>query len=631
MNWKMTDWFQTPHIPLSDRRLSEVKHTETEIPLKYFNTLGDWEEYCRQIRKQMMFSIGLLPDIERGPLNEKVFDVLDFGEFKVAKVIFESMPGFYVTGNLYLPQNASPSHPVPMVLNPHGHWDGAKLELSEITRIPVRCANFALRGMAAFVFDMVGYGDNRQIGHLDYCGYEKELWNENILGIQVYNCIRALDFVETLPEIDRLRIGSTGASGGGTQTFWLAALDDRVKVTMPVNMVSTLFQGGCACEAAPNLHLTVSNIEIAALTAPRPMKLAGSTGDWTQDLPEKTFPWLKHIYQLYGEEEQLEYFYREGPHGYETSAQEAAYDWFSRKLLGKTLPSKECEIEFEDINFLRVTGIPSGNSAVADAGQLFEQRKKEHTISIQELSKSKEGLETIRSLLTYTIGKGEEYNACSSQTVESGCYTIEKRLLQSSTAQLPLAIVREKRQDTLNQQRLVLVFSGKGKRFAFRKLEQTGMLQLLLQQGFQVAALDVFLTGEYRKPYGQSGRDFSMPADYHFGEFEHYITTFNRTDDAYRVQDTIGASRYFSKATSELVLVGLDDASLWVMSALPFLSGVSAAVLEEDMSCWEDDDFVERFFLPGFLAAGGMESCKQLSGTHIMKLEDWMEELKSSK
>lgn len=629
MNWGNTDWFQTPHAPLSDRRLSGVKHTETEITLKYFDTAGDWDSYCRQMRKQIMYSIGLYPASGRCPLNEHVFDAVDFGGFKVAKVVFESMPGFYVTGNLYLPKGASPLYPVPLVLNPHGHWDGAKLEMSEITRIPVRCANFALRGMAAFVFDMVGYGDNRQIGHLDYCGYEKDLWNENILGIQIYNCIRALDFVETLPEIDLSRIGSTGASGGGTQTFWLAALDDRVKVTMPVNMVSTLFQGGCACEAAPNLHLTVSNIEIAAMTAPRPMKLAGSTGDWTQDLPEKTFPWLKHIYRLYGAEDQLEYFYREGPHGYEASAQESAYDWFARKLLGQVLPSKEYEVDFGDISRLRIEWDSFGIPAVSSAGQLFEQRKNERTAAIKGLWKTEDGLEHLKSVLSFAIGKGEGYKLSLAEMFEDDGCRIEKRLLQSSEAQLPLAIVHSG-QKNASARRLAVVFGEKGKRQALRQLEQQGILALLLRKGFDVASADVFLTGEYHKPYGQSGRNFSMPQDYHFGEFEHYITTFNRTDDAYRVQDVIGTCRCLSGIADELLLIGLGDASLWIMAALPFLSGISDVALETDASGWEESDFIEHFFLPGFLAAGGVESCKRLSKSCVMSLKGWVEKQQTS-
>src|SRR2546430_14005818 len=104
--------------------------------------------------------------------------------------------------------------------------------------------------------------------------------------LQTWNSIRALDFLESLPDVDRKRLACTGESGGGTQTFMLGAVDDRLAAQVPVVMVSHTMQGGCSCENAPGLRVEYSNMEIAAVPAPRPQILVAATGDWTTNTME---------------------------------------------------------------------------------------------------------------------------------------------------------------------------------------------------------------------------------------------------------------------------------------------------------------------------------------------------------
>ena len=188
-------------------------------------------------------TIGLCPENARsiqcaaGPITPSQQDainaVLTEGSVSqlVEKVYFESYPGHYVTGNLFRPKRIEGR--VPAILNPHGHWSYGRLENSLNASIPVRAANFARLGMIAFTYDMVGYVDSQAISHRFAIGhregtFDREmLWGVNLLGLQLWNSIRALDFLLTLPEVDPERIGATGASGGGTQTFLLAAVDER--------------------------------------------------------------------------------------------------------------------------------------------------------------------------------------------------------------------------------------------------------------------------------------------------------------------------------------------------------------------------------------------------------------------
>ena len=155
-------------------------------------------------------------------------------------------------------------------------------------------------GAAVFAYDMIGYGDNKQCSH--------EI--AKALKLQTYNSIRALDFLLSLTGIDTSRIAVTGASGGGTQTIILTALDNRIKVSVPVVMVSAYFFGGCICESGMPIHHRpthiTNNVEIASLAAPRPMLLISDGSDWTKNCPVVEYPFIKSIYGFYGMKQNVE-------------------------------------------------------------------------------------------------------------------------------------------------------------------------------------------------------------------------------------------------------------------------------------------------------------------------------------
>src|SRR5581483_7455237 len=126
----------------------------------------------------------------------------------------------------------------------------------------------------------------------------------SFMGLQTWNSIRSLDFLASLPDVDASRIGMTGASGGGTQTFILAAIDDRLAAAFPAVMVSTAMQGGCVCENCSLLRMGTGNIELAGLFAPKPLAMSAAN-DWTKDLMTKGYPELRGLYALYGAEEKV--------------------------------------------------------------------------------------------------------------------------------------------------------------------------------------------------------------------------------------------------------------------------------------------------------------------------------------
>ena len=197
--------------------------------------------------------------------------------------------------------------------------------------MPGRAINLARQGFVVFTYDAIGYNDSRQLPHT-FDGRRERLWGLSLGGLQLWNSIRSIDFLETLPEVRRDAIGATGESGGGTQTFLLSAVDPRIQVAAPVNMISLQMQGGCLCENLPGLRLDTTNVEIAATIAPRPLLMVAATGDWTRATLREEYPAMRRIYGLLDAASRVEAVQFDAPHNYNRDSREAVYAWMARWL-----------------------------------------------------------------------------------------------------------------------------------------------------------------------------------------------------------------------------------------------------------------------------------------------------------
>ena len=185
-------------------------------------------------------------------------------------------------------------------------------------------------------------------------GTQAELRQQNMMGLQTYNSIRALDWLCGLPDVDPERIGVTGASGGGTQTFLLSAVDDRPRVVLPAVMVSTNMQGGCTCENCSLLRVGTGNIELAALTAPRPLGMTAAA-DWTNDIMTRGFPELKQLYTMLGVPDNvMARPFVHFQHNYNFVSREVMYQWFN-KHFGLGLPEPVLEEDFKPLSTEELT------------------------------------------------------------------------------------------------------------------------------------------------------------------------------------------------------------------------------------------------------------------------------------
>ena len=322
-----------PGLPEMDRRATRIRHLHLPYSFQPFLIEEAWLRQAGDLRRQIEVSAGLWPPVEKSPLKARIFGKVSKGDYSIEKVFFESYPGFYVTGNLYRPLGKK--GPFPGILTPHGHWAYGRLVNQSLASMPGLSINLARQGHVVFAYDMLAYNDSRQVkDHRRTLDRSFSLWGIGRLGIQLWNSIRSVDFLQSLPDVDPDRIGCTGASGGGTQTFLLTAVDDRVKVSAPVNMISHYMQGGCICENQANLRLDTNNMEIAALMAPRPLLMVSASGDWTRETPRVEFPAVQSVYRLLGAADKVQTMQTMAEHNFNRESREAVYAWFGRWLLG---------------------------------------------------------------------------------------------------------------------------------------------------------------------------------------------------------------------------------------------------------------------------------------------------------
>ncbi len=372
-----------------DIRLQDPKELNGYFPFRPPTSLNEWDTRKDYVRRQILVAEGLWPMPTKTPLNAVIHGKIERDGYTVEKVYFESTPGFFVTGSLYRPKN--PKGKVPGVLFAHGHWQDARLALTPEAKVRQEiaigaerfekggrsifqslCVQLARMGCVVWQWDMLSDSDSVQIPREVVHGFAKqrpemnttENWGlyspqaeahaQSIMGLQTWNAVRSLDFLLSLPEVDPERTAITGASGGGTQTMLLAAIDERIKLSFPCVMVSTAMQGGCTCENASLLRVNTGNIEFAGLFAPKPQGM-NTANDWTKELSTKGFPELQKLYEIQGAKDKV--FLLRGEHfmhNYNGVTRSAFYT-FVNKHFKLGLPSPVIEQDYEPLSREQLT------------------------------------------------------------------------------------------------------------------------------------------------------------------------------------------------------------------------------------------------------------------------------------
>ncbi|MEX2401243.1 MAG: hypothetical protein WD423_10755 [Rhodothermales bacterium] len=349
-------WAQDGPPAVVEPSADAVFHLDERRTPRTYVSMAEWLGRADSLRTHIWVSTGLSPRPQRTPLSPQWSPPVEMVGYTVQHVRLETLPGFYLFGTVYRPEgapvagsastgsDASPSSAVsassaeearryPAVLSPHGHWEHGRFEHRDLGSVPARGAHFARMGFVVLSYSMIGYNEGEdQLPHRFY-DERHALWGFGATGLQLWNSLRALDFLSELEGVDAGRIGMTGASGGGTQTFLLTAVDDRIRVAAPVNMISLRMQGGCVCENAPLLRLDANNVEFGGLTAPRPLLMVSTSGDWTTATQKEEYPAMRSIYGLFSAGDRVHNVHLDYPHNYNADSRAAVYDWFARWLL----------------------------------------------------------------------------------------------------------------------------------------------------------------------------------------------------------------------------------------------------------------------------------------------------------
>ena len=515
-----------------------------------FTSRASWNIRAAHLRELVLASAGLLPMPDRTPLNTNVFGDIKHPDYIVSKVIFESLPGFFVTGNLYRPIG---NGPFPAIMSPHGHWAYGRFENSVTASVPGRAINLARQGFVVFTYDMIGYNDSLQLEHRNFGGEREKLWGLSVAGLQLWNGIRGLDFLESLPYVQRDKIGATGASGGGTQVFLLAAVDQRVAVAAPVNMISLHMQGGCLCENQPGLRLDTNNVEIAATIAPRPLLMVSATGDWTSNTMEREYPAVRALYALQGVPDRVHAVRFDAPHNYNQNSREAVYAWMARWLQNAPANVRREERPFTpdplpDLMVFHQRPVPQN---AVDAAKLTA-----NWIAAARNQLASTPLEVRARALRHALGFGPP--------------------LPAATPVAPPAPEVKR-----GRRRQITVI---------------------------VAGIDADLEKEMR-----SAKFILKPVDFtpfdaaEAAKIPHF-DTYNRTAASQRVADIVEALR----ATPDAVFVGSGDSALAGLLALAIESGRRGVLDIGEFDTSNDAAFVDRLYMPGLRRAGDLSTAASL-------------------
>ncbi len=619
------------HLPATDTRAAVPPNTldtlRTFPPIK---TQAEWEARRNAIREQILVSCGLAPLPPKTPLKARVFGKVVRDGYTIEKVSFQTYPGFYLAGNLYRPLPGAVATTHPGVLIAHGHWDEGRMADTPNGSIPARAITFARQGYVAFTYDMVGYNDTRQVTHRVWANDRRHwLWGISEMGLQTWNSLRALDFLLTLPDVDKNRLAITGESGGGTQTMMLGAIDDRLAAVGPCVMVSHSMQGGCLCENAPGLRVDYSNMEIAACAAPKPQIMVGAAGDWTRTMLTVEGPSVASIYALYGKPDNLEYALFPFNHNINQTSREAVYSFFGKTLLHETNAAKlkEPPYKMEAVADLRV--FPDDQPLPSDAktpqaltdslillGQTEVQRRKPHDRRSLTLFQKTYAPIWQHTLAVETPKPDQLLTETTPSTSGEGYTRTDLHLGRAGRGDsIPVTLFLPPNSAKSKLSAVVLAHPNGRTAFLEAGTGVPGMLvRRLLALGQAVLLFDAFLTGERADAKALEARQ--RP----FGEF---FDTYNRTNLQERVQDILTAVAYLRTrpGVQTVALAGQGQAGLWALLAAPAADAVAADCARLDLTT-DDALLTEDLYAPGLRRLGDFQTAAVLAAPHPLLLHN---------
>ena len=467
-------------------------------------------EYQKGLRERFIEAVGGLP--ERTPLNPQVTGVVQRDGYRVEKILFESQPKHYVSAVLFLPDAQKHSPPYPGVLVPCGHSDNGKAHDTYQTM----GALLALNGMAALVFDPIDQGERGQLlsewpklsgtrAHL-MLGVGSTLLGRNTARFEIWDGMRAIDYLQSRPEVDAKRIGCTGNSGGGTQTSYLMSLDERIVAAAPscyITGFERLLDTIGPQDAEQNIHGQIAfgmdHADYLMMRAPTPILICAATkdffdigGTWNM------FRYAKRLYTRLGFAERIELMENDAEHNYNQLQRQSVVRWMSRWLLKKDEAITEPQIKLlseEEIRCAPGGQVMSieGARSTYDLNRDYEKDLTERRKQLWAAKDRAELLEQVRSIAgVRRLAEIPQPQVVTSGVIERKGYSIKKMTLTLQDGIYLPALMFVPAKPSRGQSPVLYVHE-RGKA---ADTEPGGPIETLAKAGRQVLAVDVRSVGE---------------------------------------------------------------------------------------------------------------------------------------
>jgi cephalosporin-C deacetylase-like acetyl esterase len=611
-NWlEYSDAANSLYHHLTTQAYSLLKDRENKIA--GLQSPGDWQNWQKWIRETLMDIVGPFP--EKTPLNARIVRIINKGSYKVEHIVYESLPGFYVTSSLFIPGGMKRNQKVPAVIYCSGHSvEGYRSAVYQHVIL-----NLVEKGFIVFAFDPVGQGERLEyydqkagksiIGgptsEHSYPGAQAFIAGSSQAYYMIWDGIRAVDYLITRREVDPARIGITGRSGGGTQSAYIAAMDDRIYAAAPENYITNytrLLQTIGPQDAEQNMFNLISrgldHPDFLIVRAPKPALLITTTRDMFSIMGAmETEKEVSKIYNAYEKGENFSRVEDDDGHASTVKNREAMYAFFQKHLINPGNPADE-ETQPLTMEELRVTN--TGQVSTSLGGEtVFTLNCKQAENILNKLNTSRENFnlflpEVVRSAkkISGYIEPSEVGDPVFAGRIQREKYTIEKYLIEGEGDYvIPYLLFKPGKPDN----RMIIYLHPSGKD---TEASAGGEIERFVHQGITILAPDLPGIGELGPG--------ALRGDAYFGGASHNLwyasMLIGRSIAGIQAGDVIRLVRVLQKNNNEAEITGFarkEMASVLLHSAA-FEPNIKKIILIEPYSSYRSL-VMNRFYNPHFI------------------------------
>ena len=571
-------------------------------------TVEDWQKTRTDLRDLLLKAWGGFP-AEPCPLEPRKLGEIQRDGYRVEKIVFQTMPGVWMTANAYVPAG-KPEQTFPAVLCVHGHWAGAKQD----PVVQSRCIGLAKLGFVVLCVDAFGAGE-RAIGealgeyHGEMTGASLLLLGRPLSGIQVYENMRAVDYLQSRPEVDPDRLGITGASGGGNQSMYAGAYDERFRCVVPTcsvgNYQAYLSAACCMCEVVPGILQRHEEGHVLGLAANRGLMVTSATQDAFQfsvDQARISISRAREIAALTSLEgpSAVKHTIIESPHHYNVPMREAMYGWMTKHLKGEGdgSPIPEPEIKPEEPEVLRCF---PGDSRPDDyvtiprffaeeARRLLKTRESEFDqpyLAALDAAKTPEDRATLRERAVDQLTKTLNIKATTSPVEVTATKSPDEKFIELVYETEPGLEISARCDsgvtDKSDGQKLAILLNiDEGSENVFNS-EQA---QKLRQQGYGIVAPELRATGKY----AVAGDRIGNASDHNSAEWSLWIgrpLLGQWTMDVFQSVEAL--EKHIGSLPNEILIVGQGSSGPIALTTAAMDDRVSQVLVQNSLGTFVDD------------------------------------------